>query len=422
MRPHVHIVVSIGVIGLLLAGTMTPVLPALAQSAVRVFVDGDRVAFDQPPLTLGGRVLVPLRGVFERMGATVDWEPATRTVLAVRGNTVIELVIGRRAVQVNNRVVALDVPAMIAGGRTLVPLRFVSEALGATVEWQEETRTVLISTGSPPAGQPPASAPPPPGPPPAQVLTGTLAEIRTGDNPSIGVERRAPANTLTRIPITPETTITRVNLTTNSGGSVSLNALKIGDEVDVKLGSNHQAERIRATFKIVLGRFNTLASQGRAIVLTDGNVHRLAEDNVEVIINDKPSAVANLRSGMVVTLRLNPTTNLVYGVTAETVSGQEPPTRPARPTLASPASGAVIASPVEVSGMAEGAARVVITIDALLGVRLAAREAEVGRRGRFEVPLNYQQVFSGWPIVVTVVAVNRAGLESDPATVTVRQR
>lgn len=127
----------------LVGGILNPHAPALAQSSVRVFVDGDRVAFDQPPIILDGRVLVPLRGVFERMGATVEWEPATRTVLAVRGNTVIELVIGRRSAQVNNRTIPLDVPAMIVGGRTLVPLRFISESMGAAVEWQEDTRTVL---------------------------------------------------------------------------------------------------------------------------------------------------------------------------------------------------------------------------------------------------------------------------------------
>lgn len=256
--------------------------------------------------------------------------------------------------------------------------------------------------------------------PAPQTLNGTVGEVRTGDNPRITVES---GQTLTRASITPETAISRVNLTTNSGGSVSLNALKVGDEAEVKLGQNNQAERIRSTFKIAVGHLDTMASQGRNIVLTDGNIYRLAEDGVEVTLDDRPSAISNLRRGMVVTLRLNPRTNLVYGVAADNVTGQQPPTttRPARPTIATPESGATIASPVEIGGNVEGADKVTVTIDALLGVRLASVEIDVRRRGRFAVQLQYQQLFSGWPMVITVVA-NSTGLESDPATVTVRQR
>src|SRR5512134_4202107 len=107
--------------------------PVAGQSAVRVLVDGDPVMFDQPPLIEGSRVLVPLRGIFEKMGATVEWHPASRTVLAARGTTLVELTIGSRIAKVSDRPVTLDVPALIIRGRTLVPLRFISESLGAQV-------------------------------------------------------------------------------------------------------------------------------------------------------------------------------------------------------------------------------------------------------------------------------------------------
>lgn len=397
-----------------LAATLAPA-PTHAQGTVRVFVDGDLVRFDQPPIVVGARILVPLRGIFERLGATVEWEAATRTVIAVRGSTVVELVIGRRHARVNDRVVPLDVPAMVTRGRTLVPLRFVSESLGAEVQYQDSTRTVLIFS---PGAQP---GPPPPAPPPApapQVVKGTLVQVRTGDNPSILVEQ---GNVTTRVFITPDTTITRVNLTTNSGGSVSLNALRVGDEIEARVGNDNRAERIRATFKIVVGRLDTVAGSGRTIVLTNGNAYRTAE-SVEVIIDDKASTIANLKAGMILALRLNPESNLVYGVTAETASAQVPVTRPARPVISTPDAGASISSPVEITGRAEGATKVQITIDAMLGVRLASVQDNVSSSGRYGANVSYQPLFTGWPYIITIIAVNAAGLESDPTTISVRQR
>lgn len=406
---HVLIVLVIAA----LAATLVPA-PTQAQGAVRVFVDGQLAQFDQPPIVVGARVLVPLRGIFERLGATVEWEPGTRTVLAVSGTTVVELVIGQRSARVNDRVVPLDVPAMIVRGRTLVPLRFVSESLGAEVQYQDATRTVLIF--SPGAGPVP---PPAPQPTVASRVLGTLVQVRRGgDSPSIVVEQE---NLLHRVFVTPETAITRVNLTTNTGGSVGLGALRIGDQIDARLGADNRAERIRATFKIVIGRLDAIAGGGRTILLTNGNAYRIAESGVEVIINDQPSSIANLRAGMIVALRLNPESNLVYGINAESAGAQVPITRPFTPVITEPDPGEIIASPVEVEGTAEGATKVRITIEATLGVRLASVEATVVN-GRYSTNVTYQPLFPGWPYIITVVAVNAAGLESDQATVTVRQR
>ncbi|MDQ7829811.1 MAG: copper amine oxidase N-terminal domain-containing protein [Armatimonadota bacterium] len=413
--PHRAVVVILTL--LLLGGSLSA--PTGAQDApIRVFVDGGRVRFDQPPVVRGGRVLVPLRGVFERLGASVDWEAATQTVLAVRGGTVVELQIGSRQARVNDRVVLLDVPARIIGARTLVPLRFVSEALGATVQWQEATRTVLIYTGA--AAPPPGPAPAPaPAPTAAAMVSGTVVQLRTGDNPVILVDQ---GTTLVRVAVTPDTAITRVNVATNTGGSVSLNQLRLGDHVEVTLGPRNQALRVRATFRTVVGRLDAVAGGGRTLLLRDGQAYWVADEHLEVLINGREGTVAALRPGMVVTLRLNPQTNLVYGITAETVVGEEPPARPARPVITQPEAGAAISSPVEVRGRAPGAARVVVTLDALLGVRLATGEAQVGPNGGFVVRLTYQPLFAGWPYVITVTAVTPAGIESDAATVQVRQR
>lgn len=98
------------------------------------------------PVQINNRVLVPLRGVLEAMGATVGFDSNTQTVLANRGNTQISLRIGSRQAFVNGQRRALDVPAQLFRGRTLVPLRFVSESLGANVSWNTAQRIVFIST------------------------------------------------------------------------------------------------------------------------------------------------------------------------------------------------------------------------------------------------------------------------------------
>ena len=153
-------------LGLSLAVAALPAVPVLAQTA-RVVVDGQPMGFDQPPVVAGGRVLVPLRGVFEHLGATVLWNPATNVVTAQRADTQMQLAIGSRQAIVNGRVVTLDVPATIVGGRTLVPLRFVSEAMGAQVDWDNATRVVTITSGTTALPvQPPARVPQPPVPAP----------------------------------------------------------------------------------------------------------------------------------------------------------------------------------------------------------------------------------------------------------------
>ncbi|MDH7578394.1 MAG: copper amine oxidase N-terminal domain-containing protein, partial [Bacillota bacterium] len=114
------------------------------QSGIRVLFNGQPLSFDQPPMIVNGRTMVPLRAIFQALGAEVNWNGATQTVTATRGNTVIVLVIGRSTATVNNRSILLDQPALLLHGRTMVPLRFVSEALGAEVNWDGATQTVTI--------------------------------------------------------------------------------------------------------------------------------------------------------------------------------------------------------------------------------------------------------------------------------------
>ncbi len=128
---------------------------AFGQS-IGVFVNGEPVRFAGiGPQKIDGRVLVPLRGVMEKLGAYVSYQASTKTVSATRGDVDIQLTLGQRRAVVNGREVMLDVPAMEFRGSTLVPLRFMGEALGADVKWDGATSAVQIMASggtAPPTG------------------------------------------------------------------------------------------------------------------------------------------------------------------------------------------------------------------------------------------------------------------------------
>lgn len=133
------------VVLLLILGSMFLSVPA-SMAASRVLLNGTPMYFTVPPTQINGRTMVPLRGIFEALGAQVNWQESTRTITASKGDTEVLLIIGNRNATLNGQTVMLDAPAMILNGSTMVPLRFVSEALGAEVKWMEATQTVSITS------------------------------------------------------------------------------------------------------------------------------------------------------------------------------------------------------------------------------------------------------------------------------------
>jgi len=118
------------------------------EDARRVFVqlNGEIMNFDVPARLEEGRTLVPMRAIFEALGANVNWDDAAQTITATRENTVISMRIGSIAPTINGQTIYIDVPPAVIDGRTLVPLRFVIEALDIPMHWEAETRTVVINT------------------------------------------------------------------------------------------------------------------------------------------------------------------------------------------------------------------------------------------------------------------------------------
>jgi hypothetical protein len=127
---------------------------------VTVSVNGTPVAFDQPPVQRVGRVYVPLRGVFERLGASVVYQNGK--IAATRGATTVALQIGSNVAIVNGAQTTLDSPPFLVGARTLVPLRFVAQALGASVNYDAAAHAVVITQGVAAAPAPPVVVTPVP--------------------------------------------------------------------------------------------------------------------------------------------------------------------------------------------------------------------------------------------------------------------
>ena len=138
--------------GLVAVLTLAMNITVAAQAPIRVFVDGVEVIFpDQAPVLQDGRVLVPVRGVFEQLGFYVRWDEENEEVLLDGVNVnfySIRIPVGYRHFTTITSAAAhiryLDVPAQLIGGRTMVPIRLPLESAGFVMEWYEEDRFVII--------------------------------------------------------------------------------------------------------------------------------------------------------------------------------------------------------------------------------------------------------------------------------------
>ncbi len=125
---------------------------ANAYDDIRVLINNQPVSFDVPPTLISDRTMVPMRQIFEACGANVTWDEATETVTAVRTvsdhyrveTTTVELTVGSKTITVNGTASEIDVEPVVIDGRTLVPVRFIAQALGARVDWDEENQLVKI--------------------------------------------------------------------------------------------------------------------------------------------------------------------------------------------------------------------------------------------------------------------------------------
>ncbi|WP_053955394.1 stalk domain-containing protein [Inediibacterium massiliense] len=112
-----------------------------------VEVNGIKVNVDVPPYLRNGRTMIPFRAIFEALGAEVDYDftnPNERKVWGIKGNNRVDMIIGSPKALRNGQEVYMDTTPEIKEGRTFIPVRYASEWLGAKVDWNEETQTVII--------------------------------------------------------------------------------------------------------------------------------------------------------------------------------------------------------------------------------------------------------------------------------------
>ena len=113
---------------------------------ISVRLNGNKVYFDQLPVIENDRTLVPLRAIFEALDAEVLWDAETRTVSSTKGDISVSLTIDDVNATVNGTIEVLDAPAKIINDRTMVPVRFIAQSFGAAVDWDPNTRTVIVAS------------------------------------------------------------------------------------------------------------------------------------------------------------------------------------------------------------------------------------------------------------------------------------
>ncbi|GBF12274.1 copper amine oxidase N-terminal domain-containing protein [Tepidibacillus sp. HK-1] len=111
---------------------------------LKAFVNGKQPQFDVPPQLVNGNTLVPFRAIAEALGAEVSYDPETRTITVKQGDVSVSFVLNQKQAKVNGQIIQLQVPATTVNGNTVVPLRFISESLGADVEYDSDTQLIFV--------------------------------------------------------------------------------------------------------------------------------------------------------------------------------------------------------------------------------------------------------------------------------------
>lgn len=314
---------------------LTALLAALPLSAaaqtpapIKVVLNGAPLAFTgTPPMQIKGSTLVPMRGIFEALGATVRFDKASLTVYGQKGATAIILPLGALTATVNGQPQTLPVPAELISGTTLVPLRFISQSLGASVVWDPLLSTVTIQTVDPHL----AALPVVPG---NTTIHGEVTGLYTNTTPTQLTVRVGGKNTT--VPLADSTIILR-SVTDKAAMEVPLSDIKSGDQVTIQRGDNGVATVITATFGQVKGTIVSighLPNGNAALTLDSGRVIELAPD-APITFEGRTVGLSDIKPYETVVIRTNPSNSLGYGVAVST-AGDPNPTPPGSAPAANP--------------------------------------------------------------------------------------
>ena len=302
-----------------LAIVLSAALPAPAESALRVVIGGHEVPLERPPLIIDGRVFVPVRGLFEQLGATLAWEdPATHAVIVSRngpagGGTQVRLMAGSRQAFINDSPVTLDAAPIVVAGRVYVPLRFVGEALGAVVAWDPGLHIVSITPGPAPPSSPPAAVPVPPKTGPAE---GTVLRVDLGV-PSPDIVITWYGNQTRTFTVAPDTAFFRRDLNTNRIEPIHLRRIFSGDAVSlvVEVGGGPRPRGTIRQGEVLVReeRGRVQSATDRALVLGDGRSFALAENTRFIVGGSVVARPPDLAEKLVI-VRVQPFTLRVVEV------------------------------------------------------------------------------------------------------------
>lgn len=121
--------------------------PISVPDGITVILDGEIVVFDSAqPTLINSRTMVPMRKIFEALGAVVEWDNTTQTAKAVKDDMTVEIAIGSNVMYSNGNAIEIDSPALLLRSKTYVPVRFISNALGAKVDWDQTKQIVYLTT------------------------------------------------------------------------------------------------------------------------------------------------------------------------------------------------------------------------------------------------------------------------------------
>lgn len=134
---------SVLMITIMLFSTM--MFPVSADNGeISVYLDAAKIEFDVKPQIINGRTMVPIRAIFEKMGAVVEWDGNTSSAICTKGDTVVKMTVNSMDMYINNQLTKMDISPVVIDGRTLAPARYVAEAFGADVQWSQKNNTVVI--------------------------------------------------------------------------------------------------------------------------------------------------------------------------------------------------------------------------------------------------------------------------------------
>lgn len=294
----------------------------LWSQAINVRVDGEVLQTAASPQEVQGRVLVGMADIFRRLGATVEWNAAEKKITATRGSRVIVLWIGRDYATIDGTALPLDVPPMLIGGYTYVPVRFPAEALGADVSWLSATRTVMISTAKMPSVDAEEPPPPPPPPPPPSQAEGVLLQI-VPSTPRVIVIRPYETTDAQGYTAAPTAVFQRGDSEATVLRVVTAEELRPGDDVALFLNADRQVERVEARYAVEQIEF--AAAAANKLMTNAGQVYSLSSD-VNVTRTDTGEVnLADIAVGEQIQLRINPQSQTIWEITAPPREAPPPP-------------------------------------------------------------------------------------------------